>query len=112
MQARQRIPAVAFLGPVIAGADQNGAVRADTPASQRAQPRLHRRGQSLCSRQVESQLHRARDLVDVLSTRSGGADELELEILLRYCRRPVHGASKSAVGWLRTLLSGAAALYM
>ena len=60
----------------------------DATAAEPQQPGLDRRRQARGG-DVDAQLHRGRDLVDVLTARAGGADEPLLEIaLVQHNRRP------------------------
>src|ERR1700722_11248757 len=70
LEPRQRLAPIALLGAVIAGNDQQRAVGVQAAAGHGPQPRLDRRCKCHRAGQVETQLGRSRDLVDVLAARS------------------------------------------
>src|SRR5262249_60539278 len=64
------------------GIDHQPAVAVDPPAGEALEPRAHVVGKALRAAHVEAQLDRARELVDVLSARTRGTDEVLLELAL------------------------------
>src|SRR6266849_176887 len=81
-QAVERVLAVALLGAVALRGDHQHALARQSPAGQPFKPSAHIVGQALRAAHVEAKLHRARELVDILPTRSRGADEPLLELAL------------------------------
>src|SRR5690606_37919127 len=78
-----RILAVAFLGAETLGIDHQHAIGGHAAVATRQQAFAHRLGQRGRVGDVEAQLDRGRDLVDVLPARSAGADEPFDELVLR-----------------------------
>src|SRR5262245_1496954 len=81
-EAFARLLAVALLGAVALRDDDEHAVVGEAPAGEALEPRPHVRRQRARLPQVETQLHRRRQLVDVLAARSGRADKILLDLTL------------------------------
>src|SRR5262249_6387047 len=81
-QALERIGAVALLGAVVLRRDHQHAVAREPSAREPLEPRAHLVGERGRTAHVEAQLHRGRELVDVLPARAGGADEALDELAL------------------------------
>src|SRR5262249_21639912 len=64
------------------GIDHQPAVAVDPPAGKALESRAHVVGKALRAAHVEAQLDRARELVDVLSARTRGTNEVLLELAL------------------------------
>ena len=77
-----RVLAVARLGAMTLGVDHQHAVARQPPAGEALEPGAHIVGKALRAAHVEAQLDRARELVDVLSARTRGTDEVLLELAL------------------------------
>jgi hypothetical protein len=76
------IAAIEFLAAEAVCGDDQHAFAADALAAQHAQAIEYRGMQRYRSRDVEAELHGGRDLVDVLATRAGSADEGKLDLAL------------------------------
>ncbi len=132
-QPRQRLGAVALLGAVSVGADDDLALQREAPPRQRSQPRAHIAWQVGIAVQLEAQLHRGRDFVHVLPAGTGCADEAFLQVALieaKVGRHWNHDPSLSKMGleipafiakkggirfWsldMRALIVGASALFV
>src|SRR5205085_2457612 len=74
-QALARVGAIALLGAMALCGDDEHAVAGETVARKPLEPHAHTVWQRGRMAHVETQLHRAGDLVDVLPARPGGADE-------------------------------------
>src|SRR5690242_482582 len=79
-QALERVLAVALLGPVALGGDEEHALLAEPSAGQPLQPRADVARQRRRAADVEAQLHRRCQLVDVLPAGTGGAHEALLDL--------------------------------
>src|SRR6266700_3137597 len=80
-QARERVLPVARLGAVTLRIDDEHALAREPPAGEPLEP-LSNLLRQIRSRDVEAQLDRGRDLVDVLAARSRGAQEALLDAAL------------------------------
>jgi hypothetical protein len=99
-QAVERVLAVALLGAEAAGGDHDDAVLGQAAAGEARRPLAHLRRQGRGTGEVEAQLHRGRELVDVLSAGAGGADKafLDLAVIedhIAYYR--YHGAAQRGI---------------
>src|ERR1700761_5194957 len=74
-EPRAHVGAVALLRAVLAAGDHQHAVLGEPRAGERDQPQPHRIGQGRRAHDVETQLYRRRDLVDVLPAGPGRGDE-------------------------------------
>src|SRR5262249_43899223 len=81
-EALARVLPVAFLGAVALRGDHEHARLGEAAAGDAREPRPHVLAQARRAAHVEAKLDRARELVDVLSARAGGADEALLELIL------------------------------
>ena len=79
-QARPGIFAIARLGTVAVRDDNQPSISGDAPSGDMAQAAAHVIGERTACFQCEAQLHCTSDLVDVLPSRSGGADEGFLDV--------------------------------
>src|SRR5215475_1948001 len=79
---RQRVLAVALLGPITLGRDHEHAVAGQPPPREPLQPRPHLVGQRRGTAYVEAQLHRGGKLVDILPARTGRADETLRDLVI------------------------------
>src|SRR5262249_32940148 len=77
-----RVLAVARLGAMAVGVDHEHALAREPAAGEAFEPRAHVVGKARRAAHVEAQLNRARQLVDVLPARAGGASEVLLELAL------------------------------
>src|SRR6185312_9122985 len=77
-----RLLAVALLGAVALGDDDEHALVGETPARQVLEPLTHGREQRGRMTDVETQLRRRRQLVDVLAAGAGRADEILFDFAL------------------------------
>lgn len=90
-EARQRFGAVALLGAVFVGADDDLALEGEAAPGELGQARAHVLRQVRMTVEAEAQLDGGRDLVDVLSARAGGADEAFREVALVQSQSGRHG---------------------
>lgn len=81
-----RIGAVTLLCAELARVDDQNSIVGETPTGQRTQPLKH---VARKRRRAKPQLHGRRNLIDVLPTGTGSADELQLDVALvdRHARR-------------------------
>src|SRR6267142_6653540 len=94
-QALERLGAVHLQAPVLLGLDDDDSGAGDARVAAAQQPLLHLLGQG-GGADVEAQVHRVGDLVDVLAARALRAHRAELDLSLRDLdaihRRPVYRA--------------------
>src|SRR5712691_390979 len=81
-QPVERVLAVALLGAVALRGDHQHALVGEPPPGEALEPRAHVSRQRRRAAHVEAQLHRGRELVDVLPAGPRGADEALLELAL------------------------------
>ena len=81
-QALDGVAAIHLLAAEAVRRDDQHAVAAGALAGQHAQPLQHPWRQRCRARNVEAQLYRGGDLVDVLPPRAGSADEGKLDFVL------------------------------
>ncbi len=79
-QAVKGVVAILVLGAVAASFDDQDSVGSDTIASQLQKPFLDIIWQIGAVAHIEAQLHSGGDFVDILSTGSGGADEVVVQL--------------------------------
>src|SRR5436189_2399727 len=75
-----RLAAVVLLGAVVARDDEDRALGGEPPPAQGPEARLDSVRERRAAREIKAQLHRGRDLVDVLATRAARAHERQRQI--------------------------------
>ena len=74
-QPRKRFGAIAFLGAVLVGADDDFTFLCEASSGQTFEALAHLVGHWRVTAETEAQLHRRRHLVDVLAARARGPDK-------------------------------------
>src|ERR1700674_292448 len=77
------LAAVVLLGAVVARDDEDRAVRVESPPAQSLEARLDAVREHRAALEIEAQLHRGCELVDVLATRARGAHERQRQLAVR-----------------------------
>src|SRR5260221_1011386 len=93
LQPAQCLAAIALLGAVVAGHDQDLTRIDQAVAGQGAQPLLGALIEDACPRQVKAQLRGGRHLVDVLAARAGAAHEAQGKVALGDLHGGAHGGA-------------------
>src|SRR6266480_5961741 len=78
-----RLAAVVLLGAVVARDDEDRALGGEAPPAQGPEARLDGLRERRAAREIEAQLHRGGDLVDVLAARAARAHERQRQLAVR-----------------------------